>query len=351
MAEFISVEDYITEFSGKSHLLIDVRSPGEFMHGHLPGAFNLPILNNEERTEVGTTYKKQGHEAAVQKGFDLVGSKFGEYIRQAKELSDTREAILYCWRGGMRSGIMGWLLMTAGFRITLIRGGYKSYRRWALKQLETDRKVIVLGGMTGSGKTDLLKELEKVGEQVIDLEGMANHKGSAFGGLGQPPQPTIEQFENELALKWASIDASHPVWIENESRSIGSVILPAHIYELIQAFPMIELVVGREERLKRVLSEYGKFSVEELKACTIKVEKRLGGLQLKNAIEFLASGNLQGWVDIMLDYYDKLYRYSQSLRKSTVLNPIAVRLEDINSDAVLLRDLAAKMLVATGMYE
>jgi len=345
MAEVISIEDFV-QLHRDGRVAFDARSPGEFEHGRIPGALSLPLLNNDERAQVGTIYKQKGHDAAVLKGFDLVGGKFGDYIRKAKELSKEKQVTLYCWRGGMRSNIMAWLLEKGGFHVTLIRGGYKSYRRWALSQLAKNRNIVIVGGMTGSGKTDLLLELERSGEQVIDLEGLAHHKGSAFGALGQKPQPTIEQFENELALRWHKLDADKITWIENESRSIGSMIVPAHVYELMCKAPMIEVLLDRKKRSERILNEYGSFSKEVLIANTKKLEKRLGGLRLKEALEKLESGLMTEWVDIMLDYYDGLYRYGIEQREGKAVHKMVVEFDDIRTDALMMKQLADRIVFA-----
>lgn len=326
-------------------VIFDARSPGEYERGRIPGALNLPLLNNEERAEVGTLYKKKGHDAAVLKGFDLVGGKFGDYIRNAKELCKQKEVTLYCWRGGMRSNIMAWLLEKGGFKVSLIKGGYKSYRRWALNELEKDRTVLILGGMTGSGKTELLSELEKAGEQVIDLEALAHHKGSAFGALGQKPQPTMEHFENELAWQWSKLDENKITWIENESRSVGSMILPAHVYKLMCEAPMIEMLLDRNKRIERILREYGSFPKEVLAANTKKLEKRLGGLRLQEALGKLETGEMSEWVSIMLDYYDKFYRHGIEQRNGKAVYKVVVEMEDLKADAMLLKQLAGRMLL------
>jgi tRNA 2-selenouridine synthase len=192
----VSISDFFDD--PDAPLLADVRTPAEFAHGHIPGAFNLPIFSNEERVLVGTTYKQVGREAAILLGFDLTGAKWSGFIKQALEKAPSKKIALHCWRGGMRSGAMAWALDLYGFEVYLVQGGYKSYRNWVLNQFEKQFTLQVLGGMTGSGKTKILQELKAAGQQVIDLEDIAQHQGSSYGTMNKIVQPTQEQFENNL---------------------------------------------------------------------------------------------------------------------------------------------------------
>lgn len=322
MPSTLPIEKFIKAVDDSVSLVLDTRSPKEYSHAHLPGAINLPLLDDEHRHLVGTTYKKEGREAAVLLGFDLVGPRFGEFIRRVRELTSDRHVFVYCWRGGMRSNIMAWILELSGFRVTLLNGGYKSYRKWVLETFNSYRKLLVVGGRTGSGKTQVLHELEKKGEQVIDLEGLAHHKGSAFGALGQPPQPMFEQFENRLAMKWNRVDPERVCWIENESRTIGQVKIPDAVYDQIRLAPVIELNVPLPLRLKRIMDEYGSFPADELIACTAKLKKRLGGLRLQEALDALENDRRLDWLTILLDYYDATYDYGSKLRATGSVFPL-----------------------------
>jgi tRNA 2-selenouridine synthase len=162
--------------------MIDARSEGEFAQSHIPEAFNLPILTNQERTVVGTLYKEKGAESATLRGFELVGPRFYQIQKEAIRLFPERKIIVYCWRGGMRSQILSWLLSMVGFEVYRLKGGYKTYRTFTFEEVRKDRNLIVLGGKTGTAKTVLLQKLRERGEQILDLEGIANHKGSSFGG-------------------------------------------------------------------------------------------------------------------------------------------------------------------------
>lgn len=298
----------------KQAVLLDVRSEGEFEQGHIPGAINLPLLNNEERAIVGTIYKQQGNRDAVQKGFELVGGKFADYISKAKALAVDNSISVYCWRGGMRSNIMAWLFTTAGFKVNLLKGGYKSYRTHALQSFEAQRKYRILGGKTGSGKTEMLQHLKNSGEQIIDLEAIAHHRGSAFGGIGQEPQPSNEQFENELFWELQQFDSSKIIWLENESRLIGKNKIPDAIYAQMRAAKVVEMLVPNDLRVKRILTEYGTFSKEILEETTRKLEKKLGNLRMKQAVEALHNNEMEVWAKMMLEYYDDFYAYGMTQR-------------------------------------
>ena len=184
---------------GQNCPILDVRSPDEYNRGHIPGALSLPLFNNEERSAVGTLYLQKGSKEAMLKGLELVGPKMKEFVSQASGLTPEGELALYCWRGGMRSNSMAWLFNTSGIKSHTLEGGYKSWRRHIHDFFgQPVAKLVVIGGMTGTGKTEILEEIERKGGQVVHLERLARHKGSVFGHLGMPAQPSTEQFENEL---------------------------------------------------------------------------------------------------------------------------------------------------------
>lgn len=306
----------ILEFleAAKTLPVLDARSELEFAHACFPGAINLPLLNNEERTIVGTTYKKEGNEAAVIKGYELVGHKFANYVKQALEIAPQKTILIYCWRGGLRSNIMAFVLHSAGFNVKLLTGGYKRFRNWALETLSVPKSIKIVGGKTGTGKTYILHELTKMGEQVIDLEGLAHHKGSAFGSLGEKPQPSVEHFENKLALQWDVIDADKTLWLENESRLIGTVRIPTLIYEAMRSAITIDIQIPLQERINNIMHDYGHFDKQLLEAGTRKLEKKLGNLRLQQAVDLLHQNELEAWIFILLEYYDKAYLYGKEQR-------------------------------------
>ncbi|OFY64073.1 MAG: tRNA 2-selenouridine(34) synthase MnmH [Bacteroidetes bacterium RIFCSPLOWO2_02_FULL_36_8] len=320
MSKSINIIEFLKE--SKNTSVLDVRSPSEFEQGHIPGAINIPLLNNEERAKVGLTFKEKGRSEAVVLGFELVGNKFAEKIRMVEEKIKSKNVLIYCWRGGLRSEVFSWILHKAGWNTVTLIKGYKIFRNWVLETLEQPRKLKILGGLTGSGKTEFLQKLSEKGEQVIDLEKLACHKGSAFGALGQNPQPTNEQFENELAMCWSQIDAEKPLWLEDESRNIGKIKIPDKIYSQMRSSDLYVLEVTEEERIKRILNDYGKFSKEILIDCTRKIEKKLGTQQLKESINYLNDGRMEEWAKLMLAYYDKMYKHGMSQRDKSKIHLI-----------------------------
>ena len=338
---------FVNKLTESRRLLIDARSEKEFLHAHIPGAINIPLLNNEHRHLIGIEYKQKGREAAVILGFKLAGPLFHSYIEKAKSLTNEREILIYCWRGGMRSGIMAWLMEMAGFRVSLLKGGYKAFRNFVLSQFSVNRKIVIVGGNTGSGKTEALKELASLGEQVIDLEALAHHRGSAFGSLGLPPQPSTEQFENYLGLQWYCTDPDRIVWVEGESRSIGRIKIPDELFDQLQSAPLLEIICTRYERMRRILNDYGDFPKEDLATCTKRLQKKLGHLRMTLALEALKEGRMKDWINILLDYYDLNYQYSLSLRNSSVRQEVFKQEKENN--AVLAQRLiqAAKNLNTT----
>ncbi len=308
MAEkLIELEEFLS--LRKSHPLLDARSEKEFAQSHIPGSHNLPILDNEEREVVGTLYKQEGNQAAVLKGFGLVGPRFHEIQKKALEEYPDKSILIYCWRGGMRSQILSWLLGMVGFKVYRLKGGYKNYRSRTFEMVRANWNLLVLAGRTGTGKTRLLKELTKSGEQIIDLEGLANHKGSSFGGIGQDPQPSVEQFENLLAEKLGKLNPDKLIWVENESRRIGRVILPDQLYHQMLEAPLVSIEKSRAERIELIKEEYGDLANQELVEAVIRLEKKLGGLRTKEIVSAIRNNEQEKWIEMTLGYYDKAYDY------------------------------------------
>ncbi|MBF2048313.1 MAG: tRNA 2-selenouridine(34) synthase MnmH [Leptolyngbya sp. IPPAS B-1204] len=328
----------VSEFLHAPGPILDVRSPAEFAQGHIPGAINLPLFSDEERAQVGTCYKQQGPDPAVELGFALAGPKFAGFIAEAKRLAPDRQLRLHCWRGGMRSEAMAWVLGMAKLEVTLLSGGYKAFRRWAHQQFETPKPIVILGGMTGTGKTAILIALAQQGAQVIDLEGLANHRGSSFGALGLPPQPSNEQFENLLALQWAKLDPNQPVWIEAESRRIGLCRIPEAVFQQMDCAQIIEIQRPRSERLAALVEIYGTADRQALITATERIRKRLGGLRTQQAIALLLQGKLTEAFDLILDYYDRTYTYDLQ-RRNRPIQPVDITGLSATESAALLQTL------------
>lgn len=314
---------------------LDVRSPGEYTQGHIPGTVSFPLLSDEERAKVGICYKQKGRDSAVELGFEIVGPKCANFIIQAKQLAPDKTLKIYCWRGGMRSESMAWLLEKAGFKVTLLIGGYKAFRRWGQSLFKVPQNIIILAGKTGTGKTDILTELAAKGEQILDLEKLANHRGSSYGSLGQPPQPTNEQFWNLIIINWAKLEPQKPVWIEAESKGIGICRIPQEIVEQMKRSPVVEIIRSRQERVQSLVELYGNATQEKLIIATKRIKKRLGGVRTQKAIESIQQGDLAAACQIILDYYDKTYSYDLN-KRNVPIHPI-----DLSGVSV---DLAASLL-------
>jgi len=304
--------------------LLDVRSPGEYTHGHIPGAISFPLFTDEERAEVGTMYKQVGKEEAMELGLRFVGPKLETFVKDAKALAPERKVMVHCWRGGQRSGSIAWLLRQAGFEVEILPGGYKAYRKLVLDSFESSPlQMVILGGQTGSGKTKILYELDKQGEQIIDLEGLANHKGSAFGFIGELPQPTVEQFENELFERILALDLSKRIWIENESHSIGRIFIPEPFWVKMRVAPLINLKIPDEARIENLLEDYVLTDKADLETAFNKISKKLGGQNLKEALEALERNDFASAARIALWYYDKTYQHGIDITRSIDLKTIS----------------------------
>jgi len=295
----------------QTSLLIDVRSPSEYAHAHIAKAINIPLFTDDERKIVGTNYKQQSRENAIKIGLDYFGPKMRSIVEQLEKIvaeknKSDKTILVHCWRGGMRSAGVAWLLDLYGFKVYTLIGGYKAYRGFIAEQFERQYNINIIGGYTGSGKTYLLQALSKYKKNIIDLEGMANHKGSALGGIDMPAQPTQEMFENLLGTALSKIN-NQLVFIEDESQRIGNMILPNSFWATMRHSNVLFLNIPFEERLNFLVNEYGKLPTKELVAATMRIQKRLGGLETKNCINYLLENNIKEAFRILLTYYDKHY--------------------------------------------
>ncbi|MGK7889084.1 MAG: tRNA 2-selenouridine(34) synthase MnmH [Leptolyngbyaceae cyanobacterium] len=330
----------IDEFLKADGPILDVRSPGEYDHAHIPSAVSFPLFDNDERAQVGTCYKQQGRDQAVELGLALVGPKLADFVTTAKQIAPNRCVRLHCWRGGMRSGSMAWLLETAGFSVTLLQGGYKAFRRWGRGILAIPKSIISLGGMTGTGKTAILLALAEQGEQILDLEGMAHHRGSSYGALGLPPQPSTEQFENVVAIATSQINPDRPIWIEAESRQIGRCRIPPELFDQMMQAPVIQVERSRSERIANLLVDYGEASTTGLIEATERLRKRLGGQRTKEAIAHIQARDLEPAIALVLDYYDKTYTYDLQKKRDVTIYPVNITGMDAADTASAVRQVA-----------
>jgi tRNA 2-selenouridine synthase len=321
----------------------DVRSPGEFLAGHIPGALNIPLFNDCEREAVGISYKREGRIPAIKEGLNLIGPSLSSKLELALGLALNGELLVHCWRGGMRSEAMAWLFSLGGINTTVLEGGYKQYRNNILESLSRKRKMIILGGMTGSSKTHIIRNLKNKGNDVIDLEGLAHHKGSAFGSLGQLPQPTSEQFANLLFSEWRNIDADSPFWLEDESRNIGSVFMPDSFYANMQNSNTILLLMDIQTRLPRLMEEYSVFPPEVLKNSVRKISKRLGGDNTRDAIEAIDDGDIAKAIEITLIYYDKAYRFGLKKKSEEKIITVETDTDEIEKNTLKVLEASSQI--------
>ncbi len=329
------------------HPVLDVRSPGEYDHAHLPGACNLPLFTDEERRVVGTAYKQENREKAIKIGLDFFGPKMSKMVEEAgslvsqpagqhssprlstdlpfndstsKDIPFQNSVLLYCWRGGMRSAAVAWLLDLYGYRVYTLIGGYKKFRNYVLDTFRLSFSFKILGGYTGSGKTDILRSLLQKGEPVIDLEEIAKHKGSAFGSIGLPKQPSQEMFENILAIQLRALSPGHEnlsssasfespvrIWLEDESQRIGLLNIPNDLWNTMRQSKVYFLDIPFEQRLHYLVKEYGGLNKQQMLDAIDRIREKLGRQNTGAAAQLLEEGNTIESFRILLKYYDKYY--------------------------------------------
>lgn len=340
LPQYLNPEAFYEQSEGK--IILDVRSPGEYNQGHIKGSISFPLFTDEERAEVGTLYKQKGKETAMLKGLEFVGVKMAEMVEKALSFSKGQTIYLHCWRGGMRSGSVAQLLAYTGIPVKVLEGGYKAYRQYVLEYfMNKDYHLLVLGGKTGSGKTEILKELREKGEQVIDLEGLANHRGSAFGNILLPAQPRSEHFENLIFAELFKMNPLKPIWVESESRTIGNVFVPDGFWNKMLTAPLFIIEIPESIRISRLVKEYSPADKTVILESLGKIERKLGGVAFQQAKEAFEQGNLSEATALVLKYYDKTYHHSTSLRKPTSLTSLTFTQESVTEIADSL--IQAKM--------
>lgn len=325
--------------------VVDVRSEKEYAEGHIRGAANIPILNNAERVAVGTDYKQKGQLEAIKTGFRLVGPRIIDIVNEAESVARERELLVHCWRGGMRSGNFCHFADMARLRTYQLKGGYKAYRLKALESFGLPFRFMVVSGNTGSGKTEILRALAAKGEQVIDLEKLASHRGSVFGGLMLPPQPTTEQFQNELFEEILKLDLSRTIWIEDESIAVGKIFLPEALWRTMSASSIVEVDVAKDVRVGRLVNEYGPADKMQFLAAMEKIIKKLGGQHFSAAKEKLLQGDMASTIEILLAYYDKAYTNGMDKKQKRIQYKMTWDGKDAEAFAAEVLTVAGKAAV------
>ena len=330
----------LEKFRKLKGLLIDVRSPDEYYKGNMPNSINIPLFDNEERAIVGTVYKNYGREKAVIQGLELLANKIEDLLdnifesidsyksKNLNSKSDELTIKIYCARGGMRSQSILWLLEKYKLNGITLKDGYKSYRKWTLNSFNTKWEIVVIGGKTGTGKTKLLKLLENNDYQIIDLEGLACHRGSTFGGIGMKKQPSNEQFENKIAEKLKGFIKSNKIFVEAESANIGKCKIPHELFNQMKTAERVEIIKSKSNRLEELIKTYSIYAEEDLINAVIRIKKRLGPQRTKVAIDSIKNKDWKSVCNSVLEYYDKCYQYE----KTGKTNIKTIDMTDISDD-------------------
>lgn len=332
----LSISDFQAQES--SIPILDVRSPSEFDLGHIPSAISLPLFSDEERAVVGILYKQKSKKEAIKKGFEIVGSKMVGFIEQAEKLNSPTVA-LYCWRGGMRSESMAWLLGQYGLEPVVLEGGYKAYRKAMRDFFDKKLPLKVVTGYTGSKKTEFLHLLKTEGQQVVDLEGLAQHQGSRFGNEKSISQPATEHFQNLVYQEFMNFDLNRPIWVEDESMNIGRVSLLENFYQQKNESPHVFLEIEKAQRVVFLIEDYGTLRQEQLIDATQAISKKLGFQNAVKAVEAIKEGDLTKAVEIILTYYDRQYHKSISHKEHLIEEHFKI---DSHKLAILAAELAKK---------
>jgi tRNA 2-selenouridine synthase len=312
-ANSLEINDFLNQSKGE--LIVDVRAPIEFFKGHIVNAINVPLFDNSERAEVGTLFKQHGKDTAVTRGLEIVSPKMVTFVTQVKELSKNKKVFVYCFRGGMRSNSFAWLMNTSGLNACILNGGYKSYRNHVLDYFELQKKIILLGGGTGSAKTEVLKELDALNYPIVDLEKLAHHKGSAFGAINEERQNPQQVFENNLFQAYTEKESTQAILLEDESQTIGYNKIPIALWRQMKKSPIIKLNIPFELRVQKLLNDYTTTDIAALQDCVVRIASQLGPQNTKLCLNYLTEGNLADVARLSLAYYDKAYNFKYDKNK------------------------------------
>ncbi|MDP1690832.1 MAG: tRNA 2-selenouridine(34) synthase MnmH [Burkholderiaceae bacterium] len=334
------------------HTLIDARSPAEFAEDHLPGAVNWPVLDDDERRAVGTEHKQVSAFDAKKIGAAMVAKRIGELLQaHVQDKPRDWQPLVYCWRGGKRSGTLAWFLDQIGFRTTLVQGGYKAFREQVREQLATlplEFDYRVIAGPTGSGKTRLLQALAAQGAQMLDLEGLARHRGSVLGGLPFEAQPTQRAFETQLWQQLQAFAPERPVYVESESRRIGQLQVPTALLERMRSAGRVVMVTMPDAaRVQLLVEEYGFFAQQLERFCAhLDTLVDLRGRDMVAQWQALARAGrwAEVFADLMQRHYDPLYLKSMQRNYAGVANAQELPIRDGSAEA--MREAAAALMAA-----
>jgi tRNA 2-selenouridine synthase len=327
--------------------VIDARTPAEYAHDHIPGAVSAPVLDDAERAEVGTLYKQVSPFEAKKLGASLIAKNVARHIDTLFRQKDKSwHPLVYCWRGGKRSGAMAHILREVGWEAETLSGGYRAYRRWVVEQLATlptEFDFTVVHGPTGSGKSRFLGALARAGARVLDLEALAAHRGSVLGGLPGAPQPTQKWFESLLLAELEQLDRRRPVYVEGESKKIGELQVPEALMARMRASPCIVLETDLDTRVTLLLDEYRHFLADRAA-----LEAQLDCLTALHGKEKIAQWKALGakgeWREfvahLLREHYDPAYQRSSTRNFPMLANAPAVRI----ASADAFDEAAAKLL-------
>ncbi|HML79680.1 tRNA 2-selenouridine(34) synthase MnmH [Geobacter sulfurreducens] len=314
-----------------THLVVDVRTPLEYEEDHLPGAINVPLLTNEERVEIGTIYKQTGPLEARRRGLNLTAHRFPAMVEAIARAAADRPILVYCWRGGLRSKTVVSILDLAGFDAVQLQGGHKAFRHLVLSSFEPftpPAPLVVLHGMTGVGKTTFLLQLARAGHAVVDLEGLARHRGSAFGELGLRQDISQKRFETLLWDAFRRLPAGCPILLEGESRRIGRLTLPGNLYDVMRGSVKLWCEASVATRVARLTEEYGRPEYRDGMAGALeRIRKKLGGDNYEAIKSHLDRWEMEPFMEgLIRHYYDKLYYKTRDWVEDAVIS-----LEDFSS--------------------
>lgn len=313
-----------------THLVVDVRTPLEYEEDCIPGAINVPLLTNDERVEIGILHKQAGPKSARRRGLELTAPRFPRIVSEIDSAAAGRPILVYCWRGGLRSKTVTSILDLTGFKALQLHEGYKSYRNHVVSYFfpfKPNGPLVVIHGLTGVGKTDFILNMHSNNFSVIDLEGLACHRGSAFGELGLSQTLSQKRFESLLWDALRKAPKGKPIILEGESRRIGRVTLPGNVYDVMGAGMKIWGEASLETRVRRLIKEYGKPEYREGMAVALfRIKKKLGDAKFYEISDYLENWRMEPFMaELLRCYYDKVYYKSREWRED-----LSISLEDLS---------------------